>query len=365
MVNLHETFHMPRFNLSLRICNFIILFGFLLSHMSSSYRAVIRSRPNKHRLLEKNTISFESVNSVEDIKNDLQKYLESREIMQLPPLEEEKKGDSPLEMFRPTGWYKDEIAEDLKKRSDSKLPAVLHPLSYVELERHGFGYLIEGVMKLGGPHEVGKSIGILWQEPERIKADWNSPLAPKKEKFFNLDMRGSLLLGSAFEDRLAAAADLDMEELKKKVQDESNRYEQMENEFEGEDYSKQRKTKRINRFKDEEIPVGERFTLDNIQRAYLFAVCASSALAHGRASQDLITNHIWGDFGNTLITTSEIVSFALLSASLLSAIFSFTLSKSMSRNVVVWALKGFLGGPMSISMLSKLPPLTPKQEEKE
>ena len=58
-------------------------------------------------------------------------------------------GLSPLDMFKPRGWYKDTYALDIKSRSDATIPKISHPLSYVELQRFGWGNLTIPIMELG------------------------------------------------------------------------------------------------------------------------------------------------------------------------------------------------------------------------
>ena len=88
-------------------------------------------------------------------------------------------------MFKPSGFYRDEtpeearLREEVKKgpmgrldrvlRPDSRALKVPHPLSFIELKRHGFADLVTPVVEMGGPFEVGKVIGIEWDEPEEVE----------------------------------------------------------------------------------------------------------------------------------------------------------------------------------------------------
>jgi hypothetical protein len=67
--------------------------------------------------------------------------------MKLPPPKERELTalEITLQAAQPAGFYKDTENEDLDKRSDSRHPYKLHPLSYVELSRHGYDHLIEEV----------------------------------------------------------------------------------------------------------------------------------------------------------------------------------------------------------------------------
>ena len=69
-------------------------------------------------------------------------------------------------------------------------------------------------MAQGGPQVYGSSIGIEWTQPEEEKIIWDEKLRPVREETFNLDMRGSLSLGSSLEKELEQAAQIDLERLK-------------------------------------------------------------------------------------------------------------------------------------------------------
>ena len=97
---------------------------------------------------------------------------------------------NPFEMLKPSGWYKDTEALDLQRRTDRRIPKVSHPLSYVELQRYGWGNLSLPIMELGGPLVVGEQVGVEWQEPE--KEVWDEALRPVREETYALDVSGSL-----------------------------------------------------------------------------------------------------------------------------------------------------------------------------
>mmetsp|Transcript_5280 Transcript_5280/g.5421 ORF Transcript_5280/g.5421 Transcript_5280/m.5421 type:complete len:361 (-) Transcript_5280:127-1209(-) len=335
-------------------------------HLSNIDKYLIRPRSYLHS--KEKSITYDTVNSVEDIKDVINEYLMYRSEQNLPPLQPVKVEKSVLEMFRPSGWYRDLAAEDLASRSNKNLPTALHPLSYVDLERHGYGYLIEGIMKLGGPIEVGKMVGIEWQEPIRPKIDWNSPLAPKREKFVPLDIRGSLSLGGSFEERLAQASDMNMRAVKEGItKKESNEQRERIEGEEGVDYATYRRdeVRRARyKWKEEKVPEGERFSLTSAQRAYLLLVCASTALAHGHATADMLQRQVLGGAGGGVVGVSEVVSTFLLTSSVLSAVAGGTLSQKKARNPAVWAGKGLLGGPLSVLALDTLPSLEVNEIEK-
>ena len=112
-----------------------------------------------------------------------------------------------------TGWYRDDEEIARSKTYDATIPIVAHPFSFIELEQYGYGKLSDKIVDLGGPFIVAAAIGFEWEEPKFITV-WDENLRPVRTKTFNLDMRGSLGLGGSLEDKLSAAADMDMKSLK-------------------------------------------------------------------------------------------------------------------------------------------------------
>jgi hypothetical protein len=111
------------------------------------------------------------------MEGELKQYLEARETMDLPPMSpiEATAAEQALAMVKPSGWNRDVEKEDFERRSDKRVPKQPHPLSFIELERHGFEHLIEPVMELGGPHKVYAAIGLLWLEPSE-EGRWDPAL---------------------------------------------------------------------------------------------------------------------------------------------------------------------------------------------
>ena len=112
-----------------------------------------------------------------------------------------------------TGWYRDEEEIARTKTYDASIPIVAHPLSFIELEKYGYERLSDQIVNLGGPFIAAAAIGFEWEEPKFITV-WDENLRPVRTKTFNLDMSGSLGLGGSLEDKLSAAADMDMQKLK-------------------------------------------------------------------------------------------------------------------------------------------------------
>ena len=312
------------------------------------------------------------------IKSRIEVYLEARKTMNLPPFEiDNSKGNirvtnnnqikegNPLEMFKPTGWYKDKAALDLKARSDSKIPVLLHPLSYLELKRHGYDELIESIMDLGGPYEVGKVLGIEYVEPIIEKREEDEIFRPVRQETFALDMRGSLLLGGALDDKLEAAANIDMKSLKLKIAEKNNnennnnmnptnRY---NNNGDDIDYSNLNKTplkKKWTAPKVDPIQKSERFSLDSLQRVYLLITIFTFTIGFGRTSNDMITKGYGGDLFVGIHDLSSSITLGLFIAMIASTLLVIKNAKDKGRNIFVWAAKSILAGPLVLQEINGL-----------
>jgi len=313
-------------------------------------------------------------------KSRINDYLAARKTMNLPPFElDNSKGDirvtnnnnqikdgNPLEMFKPTGWYKDRAAIDLKSRSDSRIPVQLHPLSYLELKRHGYEELIESIMDLGGPFEVGKALGIEYVEPIIEKREEDEIFRPVRQETFALDMRGSLLLGDALSDKLEAAANIDMNSLKLKIAEKKDNEKNIvdgtysnNNKYNGDDidYSNVKKTPLKKKWvapKVDPIQKSERFSLDNLQRGYLLAPVFSFAVGFGRASGEVIEKGYGGDIFVIIHDACSSVTVGMFIATIASTLLVIKDAQEKGRNLFVWAAKSILAGPFVLQEIKGL-----------
>ena len=173
--------------------------------------------------------------SIEDYRRRIDEYLSARTRMKLSPITESalKRAaggeSSGLDMLQPSGFYRDETPEKARFReekrrgpmarferivaADARIPKQPHPLSFIELERHGFSDLISPIVDLGGPHEVGRMIGLNWIEPEEEEYEVDESKRPKRVESYPFDMKGSLALGGAFEEKMEAAERLNLAEV--------------------------------------------------------------------------------------------------------------------------------------------------------
>jgi hypothetical protein len=322
---------------------------------------------------------YDSECTIEDIRADVEKYISLRNAAISDQANGTLSGDyekfeNPLEMFKPTGWYKDEITLELATRSDKRIPKVLHPLAFAELQRFGFDNLSNPIMLLGGPHEVGIKLNLGWVEPLMEKTVYSEEEKVLISTTYLFDNRGSLKLGGAQEDSMeSSAAELDLDALKRAIKVKEDLSSNVSNQDRNADLYKRDADGQINYkeskaplkkqssyvLTESKVPKSERFSLDGAQRAYMVFTCFSTALAHGRASQELLlsgTNSFGLDLSSLsdVVTVASIISNALIIFAVVSSSFSFKTARLKNRNPVVWAFKGLLGGPLTALQLRDL-----------
>lgn len=325
------------------------------------------------------TNGYDSECTIEDIRADVEKYISLRNAAISDQVNGTLSGDyekfeNPLEMFKPTGWYKDEITLELATRSDKRIPKVSHPLAFAELQRFGFDNLSNPIMLLGGPHEVGIKLNLGWVEPLTEKKVYSEEEKVLISTTYLFDNRGSLKLGGAQDESMeSSAAELDLDALKKAIKIKEDLLSNDSNQGRSADLYERDADGQINYkeskaplkkqssyvLTESKVPKSERFSLNGAQRAYMVLTCLSTALAHGRASQELLlpgSNTFGLDLSSLsdVVTVASIISNALIIFSVVSSSFSFKTAKLKNRNPVVWTVKGLLGGPLSALQLRDL-----------
>ena len=75
-------------------------------------------------------------------------------------------------------------------KGDNRMPISPHPLSYSELERHGFEDLVLPTVEYGGPHRVGTLVGIEWADPREEKLQIDESLRPQRVESHAFDLQG-------------------------------------------------------------------------------------------------------------------------------------------------------------------------------
>ena len=362
---------------------YALFFAALLSNISGfqySFKSAKRlqsSTPSNY-FAAKNEV-YDSSSTLEDIKDDVEKYIAMRTAAIAGEANTTSSNDyekfvNPLEMFKPTGWYKDEVTLELRSRSDKRIPKVAHPLAFAELQRFGFDNLSTPIMSLGGPHEVGSKLGVVWVEPIIEKEIYDDEKKIAITTTYLLDTRGSLKLGGASDEILeSAAAELDLNALKKVIKqredgslfgsDSSRKSDSFERDADGQiDYTVSKATlkkKSAYVLTESKTPKSERFSLDGGQRFYMSVTCLTAAFAHGRATQELLisgTNSFGLDLSSLprIVEFSTVVSNVLIIFAIVSSSYSFKTAGLKNRNPLVWTVKGLLGGPLSARQLRDL-----------
>ena len=352
--------------------------GYLTKYVSQSHSAV---RQSTFHLA---TNGYDSSSTLEDIKVDVERYILARNAVvdvegsNTVESKNYEKFDNPLEMFKPTGWYKDEVTLELATRSDRTIPKITHPLAFAELQRFGFDNLSIPIMSLGGPHEVGIKLGVAWVEPIIEKTIYDEESKVLITTTYFLDTKGSLLLGGAQEEIMESkAAELDLISLKKSIKIKES-LESQDNTLPGDlfqrdadgqiNYSQTKnplKKKSNYVLVESKIPKSERFSLSGSQRFYFVLSSFSTAIAHGRATQEILSSGVsfFGVDTTTLSTTVEfanIISNILIIFAITSSSYSYKLAGIKNRNPIVWVVKGILGGPLSAIQLRDLDTLDVK-----
>ena len=159
-------------------------------------------------------------------------------------------------------------------------------------------------------------------------------------------MTGSLSLGGSFEEKMAAAAELDLKQIKNRAaMGMVKEYDILGNaiyrkpranaEIDGEDYTKNVVKKK---FKNTQEYV-ERFGLNSPQRTYFIISLASLVLAFGRASKEAPS------FLDPIIDISHPLSAVLSVSSVVFSVLSVSIAREKNRNSLMWGIKGIMGGP--------------------
>jgi hypothetical protein len=370
---------------------YALFFAVLLCNVGGFQYSATRENRVKHSKMSKHFAVkgevYDSSSTLEDIKNDVEKYIAVRNAAIAAEANSTSSFDyenfvNPLEMFKPTGWYKDEVTLELQSRSDKTIPKVLHPLAFAELQRFGFDNLSTPIMSLGGPHEVGSKLGVIWVEPVVEKTIYDEEKKIAMTTTYLLDTRGSLKLGGASNEMIeTAAAELDLNALKKVIKqredgslydtEASRRADSFERDADGQiDYTASKaplKKKSSYVLTESKTPKSERFSLNGGQRFYMSVTCLTAAFAHGRATQELLLSGT-NSFGLDLsalpkfVALSTVISNVLILLAIASSSYSFKTAGLKNRNALVWTVKGLLGGPTTARQLRDLETLEKLEE---
>ena len=98
------------------------LFSYIVFSLNIFNRSLAYRSPNQISAQRKSLCHDAA--QITDYEDRINEYLNTREKMNLPPSMDaargRRKNDSPLEMLRPTGWYRDETPEQARMREEVK-----------------------------------------------------------------------------------------------------------------------------------------------------------------------------------------------------------------------------------------------------
>lgn len=336
----------------------------------------IRYREERLTLFSSKEMSTDSLSS--DLETQLKEYLSKRDNDENNALSPDnielkkkyqsrgKKETSFFDMVKPSGWYKDNVALDLESRMDGRIPLAAHPFSYIELQKYGYETLYDDIVTLGGPHAVAKMIGFDWQPPEE-PSEWTEDMRPVVDESYGLYSRGELVLGGGLDDRLEAAANIDVAAIKAKIaekqsqviEDEDISMEVSRDNQKDIDYTNIKKTRKskplkVRKLSPEELAQIESFTLRTPERLYSVFVLAIIAGANGRATTEFLSRMTADDSLLMIRDISQYVSFGLAGISVGFAVACVKKAESMNRSQWIWALTGLIGGPVALNRLSQM-----------
>ncbi|CAM9325539.1 unnamed protein product [Ectocarpus fasciculatus] len=267
-------------------------------------------------------------------------------------------------------------------------------LSYSELTRYGYGYLIEPMMKIGGYVAASERMGIDLNARtlkdneyyERINPTVGLDIQKKADK------DGFLTLGSAKEERLNSVANVSREDRRKSL---FEKQAMMDKKAKAEKAAT-KKSRVLNTSKpkvpvnlggrsqkevDEEIfrkpgltaeqrdisewvpevraedaLPAQPLLLNFAQRANAVAVCGCLSLAFGKGTLDALET---GLLPRDVAEVAVPASLFLLGLNVASAVAGASIAKSKGRSVPLWVFKGALAGLTSVLELKGLPELVP------
>lgn len=374
----------------IRRCAFLIILLFQLME-NDCFLISSRSRMTELKITKSNSATFMSqqknYDNIAELKEELSQYLLVRK---------ERKADdnSKSQKGKIIGGTKGNVVLDWVSASPNK-PTVVEEepniFDYEELYKYGFGHLATPIMNAGGRREMYELMNMNPPPiPERLK--------PKPVKKITIDRTGEtdqgrykgLKMTQVLNDDDLGRALSDIQ--KKKKEGKSIRSKLVEEDYEipfadkrntgpkwtpdwtaerldeegkrqGQAISWARRAKEGQYIQDAD----EEILVQNESRLYATFSSFLVSIAFGRSSLDFMITLIGIDLDQAQ-SFLEILKYPALSvgvAAFLSSGISVLLAKEKNRNQFVWAVKGFMGGPVSIMLLRNLDPLQQQLQNKE
>ncbi|KAL7560603.1 hypothetical protein ACA910_000058 [Epithemia clementina (nom. ined.)] len=332
---------------------------------------------------------------VEEIKKQLLEYLEKRKELGADELAQKEVG-------KIIGGTKGNVVLDFVSGAPNKeqvLDQAPNALDYSELVKYGYGHLATPIMKLGGRYAMYELLNL---EAPAIPAT-KRVTAPTK---IIIDRTGEsdpnrytgLKLGQVLDDALQAQV---LEQARQNQKQQQSQSSSLLSSSSGEDayeipFSDKRNVgprqtpdwtpERLDEWgkaqgrveawarkaKAGEFVSDPNETLDALtwpQRLFSIVTALLVSTAFGKATTPFLVQVAGIVPDETAATALEQVfqgpAIGLLLASLVSMVYSFLQSKELNRNPWIWSIKGWLGGPLTISLLRTLEPLITRSQQDE
>ncbi|CAM9796217.1 unnamed protein product [Chrysoparadoxa australica] len=240
------------------------------------------------------------------------------------------------------------------------------PLEYSELSKYGYRYLIEPIMDAGGHIAVSQQLGLKVtlrkKKPKRkIQPLLNPDTTGPAER-----SGGFLSLGSALDERIDAAAEMDVTGITARTDlfqqqssmDREMREEKRRAEREGPRYMRAVRSSQsssaepadLDEDEDSEPVRGDTVILTGLQRAYVGACAISSAIGYGKGT----TRAVELGLPESVVEVMTVASVLLLAGCAAGAVASAMLATQLGRSPPLWAAKGALGGLATVLELRSL-----------
>mmetsp|Transcript_6560 Transcript_6560/g.8880 ORF Transcript_6560/g.8880 Transcript_6560/m.8880 type:complete len:372 (+) Transcript_6560:65-1180(+) len=272
----------------------------------------------------------------EVLEQEIQCYLKDRENQEI---EELKKTNNPLLSF----FSLDE--ETLKSKKQRRIEnKQLDILSYAELLKYGYKYLIDPISNQGGYIVVSQKMGIPVQFEEPID---DGPKIVDIEEIMNERKeasRGGLSLGSSLEDKLEQINDIDWQKRQKEKQNDilaGQRKMIVEDELYERESSPQYLKAEDTPGQVEFIYPPQPFQLNALQRLYTLIFTFSAAFGNGKATAQVLEMF---DIPTSVVETFQTVGFTLLLMNVLSCFASSYVASTKKRSIPLWFFKGAVSG---------------------
>lgn len=263
-----------------------------------------------------------------------------------------------------------------------------NPLDYDELTKYGYGSLATRIMNAGGRLKMYELLGLTLPPVKPKKVKVAPPIVI--DRFGEQTRYQGLKMGQALNDDMQGAA---LQDFQRKVErgerpSSSKVLEEVEafelpfadkrnvspkqtpdwtverldewGRQQGRVESWARKARQGAFVQD---PMESVDSLSPRQRAYSIVTALTAAAAFGKATPAFVTLVSGGDVAPDALANLQIPAATLMLASLGSSVYCALSAGGKNRSRFVWAVKGLLGGPLTVPQLASLLPRVTQQEQ--